>query len=368
MSTFVHGKIDVDDLEAIALGAAVLGAGGGGDPYLGKLLAREALQRQGPVTVVGVAEIPDDARCVMSGSMGAPTVAVEKLAGGGELLAALDALEARLGTGFTHVMPLEAGGMNSMLPIVAAAQTGLPLIDCDAMGRAFPELQMCTPTLSGIHACPMAIADERGTTVVIDAVDNAWAERLARGATIEMGAVSYIALYPQSGAQVRETMIPDTLALADRIGEAILGARTGGDDPAAAVAAAGGGHRLFAGKIVDVQRATAQGFAVGSIRLDGTDDDRGSTVDIVFQNENLVAWRDGALLATVPDLIVVVEADTGQPITAEEYRYGNRVAVLGLPCDRRWRSPDGLAVVGPRAFGHDVEYVPVETLSGVERP
>ena len=37
------------ELEDIAVGAAILGTGGGGDPYIGKLLAQEAVRRYGPV-------------------------------------------------------------------------------------------------------------------------------------------------------------------------------------------------------------------------------------------------------------------------------------------------------------------------------
>lgn len=51
-------------------------------------------------------------------------------------------------------MPIEAGGVNSMLPIAAAARLGLPLVDCDGMGRAFPELQMVTFTIGGLKRRP----------------------------------------------------------------------------------------------------------------------------------------------------------------------------------------------------------------------
>ena len=357
-------KIDREVLEAISLGAAVLGAGGGGDPYIGKLMAMQAIADHGPPTIIGVDDLPDDARCVTIGSMGAPTVAVEKLAGGNELIAALRALEAHHGAPFTHLTSFEVGGVNSMLPIVAAAVTGLPLVDCDGMGRAFPELQMCTPTIFGVPAAPVSVADEKGNTVVVDAIDNRWAERLARSVTIDMGAVSYICLYTQSGADVRRTMIPDTLALARHIGEAILGAHSVSGDPVEAVAAAGAGRRLFDGKVVDISRRTEAGFARGAVRIEGFGADHGTGLDIRFQNENLIAWRDEELLVSVPDLIVLVEADTGQPITTEDIRYGNRVSVLGLPCDGRWRTAAGLDIAGPRAFGYDVDYVPVDELAG----
>ncbi|HKY46596.1 MAG TPA: DUF917 domain-containing protein, partial [Acidimicrobiia bacterium] len=163
-----------DQIQAIALGAAVLGSGGGGDPHIGSLLARQALRDHGPVTVLDPAEVPDDALTAMSAVMGAPTVLIEKLPGGDEQVNAFRALERHLGRPITHVTCAEVGGLNSMLPIVAAARLGLPLVDCDAMGRAFPEIQMSTPSLSDIAAAPMALSDEKGNTCLIEAIDNHW--------------------------------------------------------------------------------------------------------------------------------------------------------------------------------------------------
>jgi uncharacterized protein len=354
--------LDESVLDALALGAAALGTGGGGDPYIGKLMARRALAEHGPVTVVDPEEIPDDAVCVMSAVMGAPTVLLEKLPGGGEQLAALRALEAGLGTAFTHVTCAEIGGLNSTLPIVAAAETGLPLVDCDAMGRAFPEIQMSTPTLIGVGASPMALADDRGNTVVIDAVDNRWTERLARSVTIDMGAAAFIALFVQSGAQVREAMVHRTLALAESVGAAVLEARRSKRDPVLAAAQRLGGFVVFEGKVVDVARRTVAGFARGAATLEGAGTDSGSVLRIEFQNENLVATIEGAPVATVPDLITVMETETGEPVTTEELRYGLRVRVVAAPCDARWRTTAGLELVGPRYFGYEFDYVPVEVL------
>jgi DUF917 family protein len=74
----------------------------------------------------------------------------------------------------------------------------------------------------------------------------------------------------------------------------------------------------------------------------------------------LLAVRDGRVIASVPDLITILDAETGEPVTTEGLRYGFRVVVLGIPCDPRWRTPDGLALVGPRYFNYDIEFVPVE--------
>ena len=62
----------------------------------------------------------------------------------------------------------------------------------------------------------------------------------------------------------------------------------------------------------------------------------------------------------MPDLIVVMDAETGGPITTEELRYGFRVVVIGAPCVPAWRTAEGLALVGPRYFGYDIDFVPVE--------
>ena len=352
--------IGIDDIDDIARGAAVLGAGGGGDPYLGSLIAKHAIAEHGPVALVAPADVPDEALVLPVAIMGAPTVIVERPPAGDELVRAVAALSRHLGRPVTHIAFFEAGGLNSMTPIQTAAATGLPLIDADGMGRAFPELQMVTFSLEGIDASPMVLSDDKGNVVLLEASDNVWAERLARVATVEVGCSAPIALYPHSGAQTRAAQVPHTLSLARGIGRLLRESRAAHRDPAAALTEALGGRVLLRGKVVDVGRSTAGGFVRGSARIEGTEGDAGSVLELEFQNEHLVARRDGELVATVPDLICVLDADTGEPVTTEAMRYGFRVSVIGLPCDPRWRTPEGLALVGPRYFGYDVDYLPVE--------
>jgi uncharacterized protein len=121
-----------------------------------------------------------------------------------------------------------------------------------------------------------------------------------------------------------------------------------------------GGFLLFKGKIGDVDRRTEGGFARGDANLAGIDDYAGQTAQLSFQNEHLVARINGEIKVTVPDLITVLDVETGEPITTEAMRYGYRVAVIGIPCNDKWRTPAGIALVGPRYFGYDVDYVPVE--------
>jgi len=350
--------VEVDDLADIARGAAVLGTGGGGDPHIGRLLAAAALRRHGPVRLTALADLPDDAVVLPVAMMGAPTVMLEKLPSTEQVGLAVATLTRHLGLEVTHIACDEAGGVNSLIPFVAAAELGLPLVDADGMGRAFPELQMTLPTLYGIRGTPMSIVDEKGNSGVFDTIDNTWAERLARTATVEMGCSAMISNYAMSGAQARESLVGGTLSLCAALGRTLAAAR-GSDDPVGPLVAHLGGRVLFSGKVSDVSRRTTSGFARGEARVDGAGADAGSTLLLQFQNENLVAERDGELVATVPDLICALDTVTGEAVTTEALRYGHRITVIAAPCDPRWQSPEGLALAGPRVFGYDVDPVRV---------
>lgn len=352
--------IDAADLEAIALGGAVYGTGGGGDPYIGKLLAQNAIRKSGSVHLIDVESLADDALVFEVGGIGAPTIVIERLASLAPLLNAVEALETHLGRRVTALMSGEAGGLNSTIPFAAASALGLPLLDGDPIGRAFPELQMSLCTLQGIAASPLALADEKGNSVIIDAHNNATAERFARSITIDMGGSVFGALYPMSGAQVKKALIRGSISRLLDVGYALFNARAKHADPVQALLQASGGRLLHAGKVTSVERATGGGFVRGHADIEGLDGYAGGCLRLSFQNEFLLARRGDRVLASTPDLICAVDSETGEPITNEKMRFGLRVAVLGIPCDAAWRSDAGLALAGPRYFGHDVDFVPVE--------
>jgi DUF917 family protein len=352
--------ISVEALDDIARGAAVLGTGGGGDPYIGKLMAQGTLRRRGDVTLLDPMELDDDDLVVPTAMMGAPTVMVEKIPRGEEIVTAFKALETYLGSPVRATMSCEAGGLNSTTPFTVAAELGIPLVDADMMGRAFPELQMATPTLYGVTATPMAIADEKGNSAVINTVSNRWTETLARTLTVDMGCSAMIAIYPMTGKQVKETCVLNTISLLERIGITIREARERHADPIAAVTGATNGYVIWRGKIGDVERRTITGFARGEATVHGVDAFDGRSLKVAFQNEFLVARDGDDVLATTPDLITMLDDETGEPITTEGLRYGFRVSVLAMPCDPRWRTSEGLAIVGPGYFGYDFPFIPIE--------
>jgi DUF917 family protein len=228
------------------------------------------------------------------------------------------------------------------------------------MGRAFPEVSQVTMHLAGISPSPAVMTDERGNLIVFRAVSGDWMERLERAAAIGFGGTASSTEYALTASQAREATVRNSVSLAISIGEAV--GRSEGD-PVAAMIAEVGAFRLIAGKITDVERRTTSGFAAGSVIIEGLGQDAGRLVRLELQNENLVALERGLVLASVPDLISVLDSETADAIGTERVAYGQRVTVIAFACAPIWRTERGIALTGPRAFGYDFDYSPVEELA-----
>lgn len=353
-------KIGISEIEDIAMGAALLGAGGGGDPYVGKLVAIGAIKEHGPVTMLDPEEVPDDALIVPIAMMGAPTVLAEKAINGGEYDRLYKMVTQFFGRKIFAFMPIEAGGVNSMLPFAAAARLNMPIIDADGMGRAFPELQMVTFTMGGMSATPMALTDEKGNTVIFETITNKWTEDLARAVTMSCGGAVSICLFCMEGAMLKKYAVKNIVTRSEMLGRAVRTIKESAGDPEERFLAATEGFKLFKGKITDLMREVRDGFNFGKVLLEGIGEFKGSTAAVEFQNENLIAAVDGEIKATTPDLICLVDTETFIPIPTDALKYGKRVLAVGLKCYESWRSEAGLELVGPRYFGYDTDYIPIE--------
>jgi len=346
-------RLGAEDIATYARGCAILGTGGGGDVAGPALAAAIALERHGPVDVRSPDDLPDDALVLPVAGWGAPTVGIEKFESGEEGPALRDAAERRFGRHVDALMAGEIGGGNGVQPVAWAANMGLPLVDADSMGRAFPEGDMTSMHVHGVDPAPAFFADERGNVVTAMPTDAAWLERIARHLVVAFGGTVAGADHVMTAERARRVTVRGTVTLALAIGRAL-------GDGVDGVLEVAGGRRLIGGTVVDVRRRTAGGFARGVVLVDGTGPDAGRSVAIDVQNENLRAREGDRTVAAVPDLIVVADEATGDAIATERIRYGQRVVVLGLPCDPVWRTPRGLAIAGPERFGYPGPYVPVE--------
>lgn len=356
-----------EDIEELCMGSVFLATGGGGDPYISQLLVAEALKKHGPVTLFSLKDLPDDSLVVAVGEVGAPSISLEHLPIGNECLEVVDRLQAWMGRPISHLVSFEVGGANSVIPLLAAAAKGIPLIDGDGMARALPEAQMMTFAIEGVKPSPAVAVDYSGGAVYFDVKDAVLYERQIRNLSMAMGGMVFTAEHPMTSEEARRAIIPGTISFALELGRVLK--RFSGN--AAHIEAPlrelfeasdyGQFKRLYTGKVVDISRKTVGGFDVGEAVLESTIDDS-APLRLTIKNEFLLAEIDGRVVASVPDLITMVDHETSAPINAERVHYGQRVTVFGIGCPPHYRSEKALKVVEPRAFGFDIDYVPIEDL------
>ncbi|MCY6381265.1 DUF917 domain-containing protein [Hoeflea prorocentri] len=358
-------SIGEEEIEALEVGAAILGTGGGGNPYIGKLRALQVLREGRKMRVLPLQALPDDAKVVSVGGIGAPLISHERIKEGREGLRCIRALEERLDFKIDAIACEEIGGQNAMEPLIVAALADLPVVDCDGMGRAFPEMQMTTYSIYGHRSTPSAMCDLHGNVVIFDhAASELWHERLARACVIAQGGASSLASAPMPGVFVKRFAIPDSYSRAISLGRTVREAQRNNADAVEAICRFEQGQLVFTGKISDVRRELKGGFVAGEARIEGFDKHEGDVASIIIQNENLVFSRNGKTEVVVPDLIVILDIDTGEAITTELLRYGQRVSVLALPCHPLLRTPEALAVVGPAGFGlGHLNYLPLDDVN-----
>jgi len=352
--------VSLDEIESIAIGAWILGTGGGGSPYLALLNLRRLYRDGVVVSLMDPADLADDDRVAVVSNMGAPLVGQERLTDPATIARAVTMMEEVIGRRFSAIMSLEIGGGNALQPFMAAALLGRPVVDADCMGRAFPEAQMTSFAIHDLRMYPLTLVDVRENAVVVArAASWKWMERLSRTACVAVGSIAATCKAPRTGKEVKECAILGSTSKAMRIGRTVQAARRAHRDPIDAVVDAEHGRLLFQGKIADVARRATEGFLRGTAKLDGLGDFRGRRFELAFQNEFAVGWLDGVPRVTTPDLICVMDTVSGEAIGTETLRYGQRVSVVALPAPPVLLTPKGLEHVGPRAFGYDLDFTSV---------
>ena len=380
------------DLAWLADGCYVLGCAGGGTPMPSFFQMRDILRSGYSIRIIDHSSLDEDALIYWGGHMGSPAVSVERLQST-ETVQAFEALMEHLGhRKIDAVMGLEIGGANGMEPMLVGSSRffNAPIIDGDWMGRAYPTYWQTT---LAVHApgelVPCAIDSGDGNTIIMTRAPNdEIVDRALRASCSEMGSRVGMAARPTTAARVREHGVLYTCSQAWRIGRAI--ARCEASNSLSMVAEAiideaggpGAAKVLFRGRIVEVERRLFKGHSYGTVHIAAFDNDdeqdlnaanrsmavaTGGMLKIPFKNENILAEHtlpDGTttrIVASVPDLIAVLDNGSGRALGVPEFKYGQRVTVIGITCSPRWTdTPAGLEIGGPKAFGYqNVEYKPL---------
>ncbi|WP_003545611.1 DUF917 domain-containing protein [Desulfotomaculum nigrificans] len=363
-------KLTKQDLYDILYGCTILGTGGGGALAEGLAMIDDALAKGREFNLVSLDEVPDDAYIATPYMCGAISPLTEeeerKYAAWSPIdeepcLRAFRAMEKYMGKEFYGVVSTELGGGNTAKAFYVGALAGKYIIDADPAGRSVPELQHSTYYINGLPIAPIAVANQFGDVAILtEVVDDVRAEALVRAMAVASKNHIGVVDHPAQAKDLKKAVIPGAISYALKLGQAFREAKEQGKDLAEALCQAGNGVVLFRGTVRDFGWDTIDGFTVGETLLEGTGDYAGSTYKVWYKNEHIIAWRNGEIDVTVPDLICMVCDDTKEPITNPNYQVGMRVSVFALPAPAEWRTEKGLECFGPKHFGYNIDYVPIE--------
>jgi len=366
----------VQDIEDFTRGTDIL-SGSGGPTTEARVRLRESLEAGLNLGWQDLDDLPDTARVVstfFSGSIapgrydrsgvekeyGIRTVVIRPL------VAAVQELEAHLGIAFDAVIPIEIGGNNTGQALDAAANLRKPLVDADYAGRAIPEVTCITPHLAGKSLAPLACCDYYGSRTVVKAAPiNRLTERIGKHlAMASFGSVG-CAAFALSGREIKSLAVPGTMSRSFKVGRAVRRAQERGEDAVGAVLTALGDARLvFQGEIVGRTWENRDGYMWGEHEVAGSGPYSGHRLRLWFKNENHMTWLDSRPYLSSPDVVEVVDPKTAEPLVNTYLEKGQQVTVIGIKRGPHFDTTAGIEAMGPRHWGFDVDFKPIERLIG----
>jgi DUF917 family protein len=364
------------DCEDFVRGCLFMGTGGGGSVEWGMGMLQAALEDGVALEWVDVDDIPEDVWTVTPYGMGsiAPVsqetldeierLGLEDRFGDRSMEEAVKELGNYLGKPIGCLVAAELGAGNTPAPLVTGARLGIPVVDGDYAGRAIPDEMQGTPYLYGKHSWPFASVDKWGNaTIVKYTVNPHMLERIGKMLAVAAYGMTTMAATPLPAREMKEILVRGTLTKCLALGRAMRRAREKGRDPIDAALEITGGWRLFEGVVTGKDWEDRGGYMFGTTHVKGTGDYEGQTLDVWFKNENHVSWLNGKPWICSPDLVTLAYRESGEGTSNTLLKAGDEVVAVGMKGLEAFRTEFGLnEASGPRYFGFDIDYVPIEEL------
>lgn len=364
------------ELKWMLKGLGILGTGGGGDPWAWGISLIEAdLAKGRSYKIVSPDEVEDDALIVSGGYLGSVAEdrsldrVIDSWEESFELQGALREMEILLGKKIDYIVPFEMGGGNTPVILSAGARLGIPVIDGDAVGRAAPETHMTSFIGHGISLTPMPLVDASGTVVIVKSSDSiTLPDEVGRSLVSARPGFMANAHYPMSGADLKRTVIPNTITESIEWGKFMSILEGTPEEKLQKICHRFGCLPLMWGCIADMQGDNRGGFYHARTRIDGLGKNEGHTVEITIKNEFMLARLDGNPITVFPDLIMMIDPEDGEGVLTPDIKKGREVIILARPCHDHLRtamqSELGAEAFSSHRYNEEVPYVPVEQLMG----
>lgn len=359
------------DIEDFVRGCTFLGTGGGGFPQSGIRSLMSELEAGREIGWVDMSEIPDEELVASAYLMGSTSILSKeeedllKRLGLREpkfndkemLIEAINELSDYMKTKIVALVAPEIGAANTPGPLALGSYSHLPVVDGDYAGRAIPEIPNCSFYMSGKDIWPITCVDRFGNISILKkAVNINVAERIGKFITAATLGLAGQAAFVLTGKEMKEVLVPGTLTEILELGRFIRGCRSQSGNIPQMIADYIKGWVLIEGEMAAVETENREGYFWGTITIS----DGSRELKVWFKNENHMAWLNERVIATSPDIITIVRTETGEPTINAELKKGDRVAVVAMKAREMFRTGEGIKIQGPRYWGYDIDYVPVE--------
>lgn len=315
------------------------------------------LTETGPIPLLRPESLDPHGWCAAMCVLGSGSSLTDLPPTGDEFVEAVRMLEHAVGHRLSAVYPLAAATVSALFPVAAAAQLGLPLMDCDGMGRAFAQIHHTAMYLAGIGLAPAALVGATGEGVLVQAPDDRRADQLCRAPLDVLGGWGALVGYPSTVRRAGRGALRGTVSRLLAVGRLLV-------DPIDAdllltrLSAVNAARRIGRGRIVELEHLTRR--ADLSVPTHPTsvviDDVEGAILRLELRSEVVAVFSDGVMVAAAPDLISLFDVTRGGLATLDTLEHGDLLDVLVTPADAVWYGAQALSMVGPAAHGIPLEH------------
>lgn len=314
-------------------GGALLGCGGGGDIQEGLRILDLALSYMPEIPLHPLAEIDPHSAILTASLVGSPAskdryVAPEHYRRVYQIFS--DQYPHEIGGIITN----EMGAQSSTNGWVLAAMTGLPLIDAPCNGRAHPTGIMGSLGLAdevGYRSIQAGVGGKghKETEILVQG-NLETTSSLIRSAATAAGGFITVVRNPVSASYVAKHAALGALSQSMQVGRALYQELGNAASVVKALQEKLNIKELGRGVISECNLNITGGFDVGSLSIECD----GAPITVTFWNEYMTVEREGSRLATFPDLIAVLDGESGLPLTSAMLRPKQNVILIGLGWER----------------------------------
>src|SRR6056297_1098958 len=355
--------IDKSWVKPLSLGSVVLGSGGGGKTNNLVFLLEDILTKNIEIQMLDLEDLNSKDYYCSTGMIGSTQLIDDFYFSGHEGVETVKSIEKLTRKNIKGIFTLEAAGVNTLYPLAVAGLMGIPVVDADCMGRAFPEIQMTVFQIENEDILPFILNDTRNKTHIFDKEETFIVDLNIRKILNEIDNLGFFSCAVKDGNSLKERLIPETISFTRDIGEVFI-EETNYESILKKLifitknSVYGAAIELFKGEIKVIDKNTGSNWQ--TINLDGIEDYSKKEYKIMNKNEYLISFIDGEISCMVPDIIVTIDIERLIPVNIEDIRKNMKIAVLGIPAPINLKTNKALNIVGPTSFGYKSTYKPLE--------